>query len=123
MSENLVGDPSPRGGDDCLDGGDGFDILYGDGVQMSESAVGGDDTLTGGGGADAFHFAGAFGQDTVTDFSGVAGEGDTLVFHGYTADDLTMAPLPGGGTVIAAGADAQVTVLGGPVSVEDIVFL
>lgn len=43
-------------------------------------------TGTGGAGADRFGFVAGGGGGTVTDFSGAAGQGDTLGFYGYGAD-------------------------------------
>lgn len=111
---------SARGGNDVLYGGDGRDRLYGDAATMSGTARGGNDVLTGGGGPDVFHFVGLFGHDKVTDFSGADGEGDTLIFLGYTAADLVIEEHDGA-TVVTAG-DNQVTVLGGPVTQADILF-
>lgn len=112
-----------QGGDDVLDGGDGDDALNGDAPGTAGAARGGGDALTGSAGADRFHFAGSFGGDLATDFSGSADEGDTLVFIGYAESDLTVASLSAGVTLITVGnGDAQVTVLGGPVGPGDIVF-
>ena len=96
----ILGTP----GDDVLIGGNDNDVLDGGA---------GNGVLTGGGGADQFHFAGAFsrrdiygsGGDLVADFN--AGEGDRLMFHGYTAGDLAFAPAPIGAGTAVAGLQPQ----------------
>lgn len=65
-------------GNDALDGGSGNDKLYGDE---------GNDTLTGGTGDDQFMFSGAFGTDTVTDFTQGT---DILDFSIYDVYDVTL---------------------------------
>jgi Ca2+-binding RTX toxin-like protein len=85
------------------------------------NAKGGNDVLTGDAGADEFYFAGAFGRDMVTDFSGLGGEGDTLVFAGYTAADLDI-DRHFAMTVITVGEN-QVKLLGALLTPADIVFV
>ena len=67
---------------ETLEGGGGDDRITG---------LGGDDTLTGNEGADSFVFASGHGSDTITDFSGVAGDSiDLTAFTGITGfTDLT----------------------------------
>ena len=95
--------------DDTLYGGAGADALNG-GL--------GDDTLTGGADADTFYFNGAFGTDTITDFTdgedaidltaitGITGFGDlTISADGTDAViDLTS---QGGGTIRLEGFDVN----------------
>jgi Ca2+-binding RTX toxin-like protein len=69
------------GGKDALSGGGGDDILNAGAGNDQITGGNGDDILTGGKGADAFHFAGAFGEDTITDFTAGAAAGhDKLHF-------------------------------------------
>ncbi len=81
-----------QGGADTLYGGYGNDLL--NGGSSSDILFGsfGNDTLTGGSGTDSFVFEDTWGADTVTDFSGSAGE--TLDFStvaGVTGlSDLTL---------------------------------
>ncbi len=85
-------------GDDILRGGDGNDSLFGDlGSDVLRGGAGGDtlkggsgqdrlhggagtDTLTGGASADKFVFAGAFGDDRVTDFDVTGADADLIRF-------------------------------------------
>lgn len=60
-------------GDQRIDGGAGDDLL---------SGGAGNDQLTGGEGADVFRFEAGFGEDRITDFSGLAG--DRLAVRGST---------------------------------------
>lgn len=118
-----------RSGNDRIDGRGGSDELYGDawygddtligdGRAMLGNAKGGNDVLTGDAGADEFDFAGAFGRDMVTDFSSLGGEGDRLVFAGYTAADLDI-DQRSAVAVITVG-ESHVRVLGTPVTPADI---
>lgn len=74
-------------GNDLLDGGDGRDnISGGDGndvFRLGSSSGDGDDLMTGGAGADTYLVAGAFDDDTITDFS-ISG-GDRLAIEGLDA--------------------------------------
>lgn len=69
----LLGDIRGRKGDDVLKAGAGDDILAGGR---------GADRLAGQAGADTFVFATRNGHDTIIDFSGEAGEGDTIDLTG-----------------------------------------
>ena len=96
------------GGDDSVSGGAGDDLIYGGGgddTLGSDAGAdtlwggAGDDLLTGGAGGDRFAFAGASGNDTITDFSA---DDDTLFFTG------TATPLASAADVTAAAtADTQ----------------
>ena len=84
-------------GDDVLvsgaDGGETSDDNYygeGEGYYGEGEGYGGgnaQDILVGGDGDDTFVFHAGDGSDTVTDF----GEGDKLVFEGFTVDDIQAA--------------------------------
>lgn len=82
------GDDHLDGGrdDDMMDGGAGNDSLIGD--RGDDVLIGGegDDMLTGGRNDDVFLFAGAFGNDVVTDWE----KGDILQFVSATAADLSL---------------------------------
>ena len=56
-------------GDDALNGGAGADSLYGDAGSDTLNGGTGDDALRGGAGRDTFVFNGAFGNDTLYDFT------------------------------------------------------
>jgi Ca2+-binding RTX toxin-like protein len=73
-----------RGGDDVIDGG------------------GGSDTLTGGWGNDTLVFAGAFGDDTVTDFQAGQGSEDQIDLSAFSVDFDTL-------TFTQVGADTVIT--------------
>jgi Ca2+-binding RTX toxin-like protein len=72
----------------------------------------GDDVLTGGGGNDTFVFRDGYAHDTITDFHGGAGLGDTIALSGFTnitsfADVLSHATQVGADTVIDFGNGDQ----------------
>lgn len=107
--QTLIGSDSRNrifsaSGSDTLDGRGGNDRLYGTG----------DDTLTGGTGRDQFIFQtrNARGGDTITDFSGIAGDGDRIVLSDNYFDALVsstrgMHRLGEDGVLIGDGATAQ----------------
>ena len=68
----LGGNDGMDGGNgaDSLSGGGGVDIMLGGNGDDTLNGGAGSDILTGGNGADTFVFTGAFGHDTVLDFSG-----------------------------------------------------
>ena len=95
---------SGRGGGDLLRGGAGEDVLYGDAPDLFTPPAGsgpdpllrlpaGRDTLDGGDGADALFGGGESdvfilrrgetAGDTIVDFSGAEGDGDTIRFEGF----------------------------------------
>jgi len=109
----LCGPSELTGGNDVLDGGDGADLLYGDGTASAGGSmvllIGGDDVLTGGkgndtlwgdgtitsgsdpvldGGADTFVFGSRDGLDTVADFRVVDGDVVDLSATGIVWGDL-----------------------------------
>ena len=92
-------------GDDVLYGGGGNDILRGNFDDDTLFGGTGQDILTGGDGRDSFFFetaaesaAGAATRDTITDFSGVGGDGDVL--------ELWDLALPAGVSLSFIGAEA-----------------
>ncbi len=99
--DTLIGGP----GNDFVAGDDGADALEGGDGNDRLNGGAGDDTLTGGGGADTFIFAGAFGQDRITDFAG--GEADRIDLHGASAISgfATLAA----SHMVQAGADVVIT--------------
>ncbi len=120
-------------GNDILNGGDGSDHLYGDIINITASIenpsstyypnslniVSGNDDLTGGTGDDFFHFAidGDQGQgnDIIRDFNNVAGDNDTLVFHGIQDNNLDgnfVDDLDAIVNVIDNGVDVQINFSG-----------
>jgi len=74
------------GGNDYLSGGNGDDILYGDGEGPTNNEdivyVGGHDTLDGGDGQDTLY--GGFGYDIIN-----GGAGDDILSSGTGSDELT----------------------------------
>lgn len=64
-ADTLKGDA----GNDVLDGGDGNDVLAGGAGDDQISGGLGNDTMSGGADNDIFVFAGAFGNDQITDFN------------------------------------------------------
>lgn len=81
INGDVAGDLTGQGSNDCIDGGDGADIISGDaGIAMSGDAVGGDDTIDGGDGADTI-----FG-DAGDDLKGDAMGGDDTIDGGPGAD-------------------------------------
>ena len=101
--------------DDTLSGFGGSDILNGGA---------GADTMTGGAAADTFIFVAGQGDgDNVTDFSGVIGDGDVLVFQGY-GDGASFNDLGGGFYEIADAGRTVVDVIQvtGTVGLEDYRF-
>ena len=115
-----AGDDELYGGadNDKLVAGSGTDELFGGAGADSLNGGLGDDTLTGGADADTFYFNGAFGTDTITDFTdgedaidltamtGITGFGDlTISADGTDAViDLTS---QGGGTIRLEGFDVN----------------
>ena len=93
------------------------ETLEGDGGDDRITGLGGDDTLTGNEGADSFVFASGHGSDTITDFSGIAGDSiDLTAFTGITgfADLTTMQN--GSDTVIDLAGEAG----GGTITLQDV---
>ena len=87
-------------GNDWVVGGADNDTLYGGAGADALNGGLGDDTLTGGADADTFYFNGAFGTDTITDFT----DGEDTI-------DLTaMTDITGFGdlTISADGTDAVI---------------
>ncbi len=102
---------------DWLEAGSGDDTLLGGGGRDTLIGGSGDDELTGSGQADLFVFAGAFGQDTITDFAaGVAPEKIDLSGVAEITDwaDLTANHLSevNGNAVISDGLGNRVTLEG-----------
>ena len=107
-------------GNDTLSGGRGKDVLSG-GEGDDELAGGkhgdvlngglGNDLLIGGRGADLFEFSGAFGQDTVQDFT--PGQGDQLVISGYGSDLDTFGELAPHVTDDGVDTTVDLTAFGG----------
>ena len=94
--DSLLGDA----GNDWVVGGADNDTLYGGAGADALNGGLGDDTLTGGADADTFYFNGAFGTDTITDFT----DGEDTI-------DLTaMTDITGFGdlTISADGTDAVI---------------
>ena len=113
------------GGDDQLEGQDGNDVLFGQagndllyGGDGTDVLVGGtgNDTLNGGRGSDAFVFDGAFGSDTVTDFSNCNRNGDILQIGvaGFSSSTeiLAVAADTDAGAVFSFSDSLSITLLG-----------
>ena len=66
----------------------------------------GSDILFGGAGHDAFLFAGQFGDDFVRDYDA----GETLIFEGFTGDDVTLSG--GRSAILTVENGGTVTLLG-----------
>ncbi len=96
------------GGDDHIDGHGGDDTLNGRGGDDMIHGGTGDDELTGGSGNDTFIFAGAFGEDTITDFDADDDiiEFDSSVFNNYN-DVLNNAYETGGGWFSSGGVTIE----------------
>jgi peroxidase len=120
------------GGDDQLEGQDGNDVLFGQagndllyGGDGNDVLVGGtgNDTLDGGRGSDAFVFDGAFGSDTVTDFSASNRNGDILQIgvagFSSSAEILALAADTDAGAVFSFSDSLSITLLGVSVSQLD----
>ena len=120
--ENAAFDITGTASADTIQGGAHGDTLSGLGGSDSLSGFGGNDTLnggtgadtmTGGTGADSFIFvAGEANGDSVTDFSGsgMAGDGDVLVFRGY-GDGASFTDLGGGHYEVANAARTVIDVI------------
>ena len=76
----LAGGP----GSDVLNGSAISDVISGLGGNDQINGLGGNDLLTGGLGADTFVFNMSAGNDTITDFSGLGGEGDKIFLTGIS---------------------------------------
>jgi peroxidase len=120
------------GGDDQLEGQDGNDVLFGlagndllYGGDGNDVLVGGtgNDTLEGGRGSDAFVFDGAFGSDTITDFSTSNRNGDILQIgvagFSSSAEILALAANTDAGVVFRFSDSLSITLLGVTVSQLD----
>jgi Ca2+-binding RTX toxin-like protein len=92
-------------GKDSLNGNDGNDTLLGGAGNDALAGGKGNDTLTGGSGADSFSFAGAFGEDTISDF--VPGGPTHDVIHFGTADFANFSDVQAHMTQV--GADVVIT--------------
>jgi Ca2+-binding RTX toxin-like protein len=121
------------GGNDTLEGGEGFDVLIGDARFMFDATVGGNDTLEGGrgdddlygdgirsdsaiGGADEFVFAPDSGRDTIFDFEQGKDLIDVRDYGAQSLADLTIVSSGGHSFidlngVAADNAGNEVTVL------------
>ena len=91
--DGLGGDDTVFGGadNDKLIAGSGTDELFGGAGADSLNGGLGDDTLTGGADADTFYFNGAFGTDTITDFTDGEDAIDLTAITGITGfEDLTI---------------------------------
>jgi serralysin len=95
LGNRIVGND----GNNRLSGLSGLDSLFGGAGDDSLEGGAHRDNLTGGAGADRFIFTPGSGNDTVTDFDGLAGPGgDALDFtaFGITLADLTISSAAGG---------------------------
>ncbi|MDB5471991.1 MAG: alkaline metalloproteinase [Caulobacter sp.] len=81
-------------------GGAGADTLVGNAVANHLTGGGGNDSLTGGAGADVFQFAGAAGNDVITDFKVGTDRIDDTAYGQYKS-------------IVQSGADALVTLATG----------
>lgn len=104
-------------GNDTLLGGQGNDSLYGGQGNDTLNGAMGNDMLWGGLGNDTFLFSGAFGQDTIADFSAGAGVGDVISLSLGSAFDsfaemMAVASNVNGNTVFNLGGGNVITVLG-----------
>jgi Ca2+-binding RTX toxin-like protein len=91
------------GGADTITGGEGYDAIIGGSAN---------DRLTGGGGGDQFTFDSiASGVDTITDFSGSIGDGDTLTFEGLLAGSFDYR----GALAFTASGNTEARVVGNQV--------
>jgi Ca2+-binding RTX toxin-like protein len=107
------------GGDDIIDAGGGADTVFGGqgndtingggGVDFIHGEAG-NDTMTGGTGNDRFVFAGAFGNDIITDFDENPGGGQDLL--DVTALGVTAANFATSVAIAQVGANVVVTING-----------
>ena len=76
-------------GADTLSGGDGNDKLRGGAGEDTLIGGAGNDKLFGDSDLDTFVFEGAFGNDTIKDYSGIGSDGDVIKLVGYTENDYS----------------------------------
>lgn len=87
-------------GNDTLYGDDGDDMLYGEAGDDVLDGGKGFDTVTGGAGHDTFVVSRGDGAMTIADFTLTGTSSDTLVFKGFTADELAGVHLTQSGTSV-----------------------
>lgn len=99
-----------------LTGGEGADVLIGDGEDNFLHGKAGNDIVTGGAGADIFIFKPGFGFDTVTDFMAGEGLNDIIQLDMSLADSfndvLASASSVSGGTLIDFGTQGSIMLNG-----------
>ncbi|MGM9977198.1 MAG: calcium-binding protein, partial [Clostridium sp.] len=77
-------------GNDKLYGGDGNDSLYGGNGDDYLEGGAGDDYLDGGVGNDTYVYSKGDGNDTISDYSTVAGEIDKLILNDINSSDVSL---------------------------------
>lgn len=129
IGNDAANDLAGLGGADALYGGAGNDSLSGDGGRDTLDGGEGDDLLSGGAGRDTFVYTqGAWGVDTITDFTDVDGsldDGIDMSVAGITGFDLLSVEDDGSGNALIHFGSSRLRLIGvSPASLgaDDFVF-